>query len=112
MTSLLLDLFQTNETRAENLTCGSVGEDSGDPEQKLILKWHPDSEMVFFFRKKNEFNILHHVVLRMLIPLGTIHILRNHIFRIFGPPPPTSDYVIYEWSLKVLACVEPRDAIC
>ena len=54
--------------------------------------------------------------------LGTIHILRNHIFRIFGPPsplrnhvfstennqklafsdppsPPTSDYVIYEWSL-------------
>ena len=54
---------------------------------------------------------------------GTIHILRNHIFRIFGPPspplrnhvfstennqklafsdppalPPTSDYVIYEWS--------------
>jgi len=63
------DLFQTNETRAENLTCGSVGEDSGDPEQKLILKWHPDSEMVFFFRKKNEFNILHHVVLRMLIPL-------------------------------------------
>ena len=67
--SLLLDLFQTNETRAENLTCGSVGEDSGDPEQKLILKWHPDSEMVFFFRKKNEFNILHHVVLRMLIPL-------------------------------------------
>ena len=53
---------------------------------------------------------------------GTIHILRNHIFRIFGPPPPlrnhvfstennqklafsdppsppTSDYVIYEWSL-------------
>ena len=55
------------------------------------------------------------------IPLGTIHILRNHIFRIFGPPPPlrnhvfstennqklafsdppsphTSDYVIYEWS--------------
>ena len=51
--SLLLDLFQTNETRAENLTCGSVGEDSGDPEQKLILKWHPDSEMVFFFRKKN-----------------------------------------------------------
>ena len=50
---LLLDLFQTNETRAENLTCGSVGEDSGDPEQKLILKWHPDSEMVFFFRKKN-----------------------------------------------------------
>ena len=86
--SLLLDLFQTNETRAENLTCGSVGEDSGDPEQKLILKWHPDSEMVFFFRKKNEFNILHHVVLRMLIPLGTIHILRNHIFRIFGPPPP------------------------
>ena len=51
--SSLLDLFQTNETRAENLTCGSVGEDSGDPEQKLILKWHPDSEMVFFFRKKN-----------------------------------------------------------
>ena len=53
--------------------------------------------------------------------MGTIHILRNHIFRIFRPPsplrkhvsstennkkngtfwppsPPTSDYVIYEWS--------------
>ena len=56
-----------------------------------------------------------------LILLGTIHILRNHIFRILDPPPPyvsmflvlkiiknwlfltplppTSDYVIYEWSL-------------
>ena len=55
---------------------------------------------------------------------GTIHILRNHIFRIFEPPPPlckhvfstennqklafsdplppTSDYVIYEWSLNLL----------
>ena len=51
---------------------------------------------------------------------GTIHILRKHIFRIFGPPPPylsiflvlrisknwhfmsplhTSAYLIYEWSL-------------
>ena len=26
---------------------------------------------------------------------GTIHILRKHIFRIFGPPPCTSAYVIY-----------------
>ena len=54
------------------------------------------------------------------LPKGTIPILCNHIFRIFGPPPPyvsmflvmkiiknwhfltppTSDYVIYEWSLR------------
>ena len=56
------------------------------------------------------------------VTLGTIHILRHHIFGIFRPPfppyvsmflvlkiikkwhfltplPPTSDYVIYEWSL-------------
>ena len=33
-------------------------------------------------------------------PLGTIHILRHHIFGIFGPPSPiTSADVIYEWSL-------------
>ena len=25
--------------------------------------------------------------------LGTIHILRNHIFRIFGPPPPLRNHV-------------------
>lgn len=62
------DLFQTNETRAENYTCDGTS-DNGDPEQKLILKWHPDSELIFFFKKKDEFNILHHVVLRMLIPL-------------------------------------------
>ena len=57
--------------------------------------------------------------------LGTIHILRKHIFRIFGPPfplrkhvfstenkqklafsdpsPPTSAYVIYEWFLRGFA---------
>ena len=30
---------------------------------------------------------------------GTIHILRHHIFGIFGPPfPPTSADVINEWS--------------
>ena len=60
--------------------------------------------------------------------LGTIHILRKHIFRIFGPPslpyvsiilvlrisknwafmpppPPTSAYVLYEWSLIHLSCL-------
>ena len=52
------------------------------------------------------------------IPLGTIHILRNHIFRIVGPPPPLrkhvfsteniSDYVIYEWSLIVLLDLQER----
>ena len=62
--------------------------------------------------------------LNLQIHLGTIHILRNHIFRIFGPPsslrnrvfstennqkqafsdpPPPLQvlYVIYEWSLMV-----------
>ena len=55
---------------------------------------------------------------------GTIYILRKHIFRIFGPPsplrkhvfstenkhklaysdpsPPTTAYVIYEWSLALI----------
>ena len=67
---------------------------------------------------------MYHLIMgqKMLDQLGTIHILCNHIFRIFGPPsplckyvfstennqelafsdppsPPTSDYVIYEWSL-------------
>ena len=42
------DLFP-NETRAENYTCGDLGE----PEQKLILNWQPDSEIVFFFRQQN-----------------------------------------------------------
>ena len=33
--------------------------------------------------------------------IGTIHILRHHIFGIFGPPsPPTSADVMYEWSLS------------
>ena len=68
-------------------------------------------------------NIGHFTSKRLADYLGTIHILRNlnHIFRIFGPPPPlrkmflalkiiknwhfltpsppTSYYVIYEWSL-------------
>jgi len=60
------DLFP-NETWAENSTCGGIGGDQ--PEQKLILNWHPDSEIVFFFRQENGSNLLHHVSLRMLIPL-------------------------------------------
>ena len=33
--------------------------------------------------------------------LGTIHILRNHIFRIFGPPPPPP-YVSMFLVLKII----------
>jgi len=64
--SFSYDLFP-NETQAENYTCGEVTSDQ--PEQKLIINWQPDSEMVFFFRQENGSNLLHHVVLRMLIPL-------------------------------------------
>jgi len=59
------DLFP-NGTHAENYTCVGIGD---QPEQKLILNWHPDSELVLFFRQENDSNLLHHVVLRMLIPL-------------------------------------------
>jgi len=60
------DLFP-NETWAENSTCGGIGGDQ--PEQKLVLNWNPDSVIVFFFRQENGSNLLHHVSLRMLIPL-------------------------------------------
>ena len=59
-----------NGTQVENYTCGGLG-DQPDPEQKLVLNWHQDSELVLFFRQENNFNSLHHVVLRMLIPLET-----------------------------------------
>merc|ERR1712168_228916 len=54
------------ETQAENLTC-EIGSDQ--PEQKLILNWHPDSVVAFFFRQENGSNLLQHVNLRILIPL-------------------------------------------
>jgi len=59
------DLFP-NGTEAENYTCGGIDD---QPEQKLVLNWQQDSELVMFFRQKDDFNLLHHVVLRMLIPL-------------------------------------------
>jgi len=61
------DLFP-NETQADNYTCATgIGNDQ--PEQKLILNWHPDSWIIFHFRQENGSNIMQHVVLRMLIPL-------------------------------------------
>ncbi len=48
LSSSRYDLFP-NGTTAANFTCGRPGEQ----EQKLVLNWQPDSEVVFFFRQQN-----------------------------------------------------------
>ena len=56
-------------------------------------------EYSIYFTMNNNWNVS--FVAGSLYILGTIHILRHHIFGIFGPPsPPTSADVIYEWSLN------------
>ena len=39
--------------------------------------------------------------------LGTIHILRNHIFRIFGPPSPLRNHVFSTENNQKLAFSDP-----
>ena len=39
--------------------------------------------------------------------LGTIHILRNHIFRIFGPPSPLRKHVFSTENNQKLALSDP-----
>ena len=41
------------------------------------------------------------------IPLGIIHTLRNHIFRIFGPPFPLRNHVFSTKNYQKLAFSEP-----
>ena len=40
-------------------------------------------------------------------PLGTIHMLRNHIFRIFGPPSPLRNHVFSTENNQKLAFSDP-----
>ena len=77
---------------------------------------------------------LHKLHTNLAPSLGTIHILRHHIFGIFGPPsplrqhvfstknkqklafsdppsPPTSADVIYEWSHTIIAIMGKASTI-
>ena len=41
------------------------------------------------------------------VTLGTIHILRHHIFGIFGPPPPLRQHVFSTKNKQKLAFSDP-----
>ena len=45
--------------------------------------------------------------LELIITQGTIHILRNHIFRIFGPPSPLRKHVFSAENNQKLAFSDP-----
>ena len=78
--------------------------------------------LIIFFSTLLEFPPSESVITKLSIWQGTIHTLRQHVFRIFGPFPlrkhvfstenkqrlafchpfpPTSVYVVYEWSLGI-----------
>ena len=57
---------------------------------------------VSFFKIKTNSHQIHYSASQ-----GTIHILRNHFFRIFGPPPPLRNHVFSTENNQKLAFSDP-----